>query len=167
MSEENTQVEATRGPFELADDVKADLSDMFQDMQAKMPESLKDQSIMLEAPAEPAEPAEARENEPPPAAEEAPRPVEEVVPEVVEGPGVMFTHGGVEYKLPLDAEIEVKVDGEIQKVKISDFQSGISGQKAIAQKFSLLDAERKALQKETAVWNDGVTQVQRLAEEGK
>ncbi len=65
-----------------------------------------------------------------------------------------FMAGDQEIKVPADAKITIQVDGEPVEVSLSEYQNELSGQKAIAQRFSALDRERKALEQNMAVWND-------------
>lgn len=80
---------------------------------------------------------------------------------------INFYAGEEVFRVPRDAEIEIKVDGELQKISLKDFQSGISGQKAIAQKFSALDQERKTLESKMANWNQGEQEFRQQMENGK
>lgn len=47
-----------------------------------------------------------------------------------------------------DAKIKVKVDGELQEVTIKEFKNGISGEKAIAKRFSEFDKKEKEFKAE-------------------
>jgi len=47
-----------------------------------------------------------------------------------------------------DAKISVKVDGELKEISLKEYKSGISGEKAIAKRFSEYDQKEKALKSE-------------------
>lgn len=64
----------------------------------------------------------------------------------VEGTVKIYDKNGKELAISEDAEIEILVDGESVKMSLNEFRSDMSGQKAIAQRFSALDNERKALE---------------------
>lgn len=55
-----------------------------------------------------------------------------------------------------DAKITVKVDGELQEVTIKEFKSGISGQKALARKWTEVDKVHKQNQEDIAAVNEYV-----------
>lgn len=79
---------------------------------------------------------------------------------------VKLYNGDEAVELPEDAEIEVKIDGEIHKVKLSDFQSDLSGQKAISQRFSALNAERKAIEERKQALDYAESQVHEMMNSG-
>lgn len=72
-----------------------------------------------------------------------------------------------EYAIPKDAKIRVKVDGVEQEVSIQDFANGISGQKAIAQKFSALNSEKQSFEQKTAAWTQSQQQARELLDSGQ
>tara|TARA_R110000803_G_scaffold71209_2_gene134369 strand:- start:120 stop:1256 length:1137 start_codon:yes stop_codon:yes gene_type:complete len=51
-------------------------------------------------------------------------------------------------KLEDTDEVEIKVDGELTKISVKEFKNGISGEKAIAKRFSEFDRKEKAHQAE-------------------
>lgn len=59
--------------------------------------------------------------------------------------GLDLVIDGEIYSVSKDAKLSVKVDGELQEISLQDFANGISGEKAIAQRFSAIAAEKKAL----------------------
>lgn len=74
--------------------------------------------------------------------------------------------GEREVHLGADTEIEIIVDGEPQKVKLSDFRNDLSGQQAISRRFSALDQERKALEAKVQGWNEAESRVSELLGKG-
>ena len=62
--------------------------------------------------------------------------------------------GPEQIEIPKDAKITVKVDGVEQEVSLQEFANGISGQKAISQKFSALNGEQKAFESRLQHWNE-------------
>jgi len=70
-------------------------------------------------------------------------------------------------EIPKNAMITVKVDGEEQQVSIQDYANGISGQKAIAQKFTALNGERKAFESQVQSFNEASTKAVELMQENK
>jgi len=75
--------------------------------------------------------------------------------------------GAESIEIPKDAKITVKVDGEEQEISIQEFANGISGQKAIAQKFSALNGEQKAFESRLQNWNDTSAKAAELMKENK
>ena len=55
-----------------------------------------------------------------------------------------------------DATVKVKVDGELQEISLKEFKNGISGSKAIAQKFNELDRAKKEYETEISAVNEYV-----------
>lgn len=53
-----------------------------------------------------------------------------------------------------EATISVKVDGELQEISIKDFKNGISGEKAIAQRFTEFDSKEKEFNRQMDGVND-------------
>jgi hypothetical protein len=53
-----------------------------------------------------------------------------------------------------EATISVKVDGELQEISIKDFKNGISGEKAIAQRFTEFDSKEKEFNRQMEGVND-------------
>ena len=53
-----------------------------------------------------------------------------------------------------DATVKVKVDGELQEISLKEFKNGISGSKAIAQKFTELDQAKKQYENELSSVNE-------------
>ena len=78
----------------------------------------------------------------------------------------VFIHNDNEFSIPLDAVVEVKVDGEIQEVPMKEVLNGISGQRALAQRFTALDAEKKDFQTRIDEWNEGEALVRQNFESG-
>lgn len=62
--------------------------------------------------------------------------------------------GPEQIEIPKNAKITVKVDGEEQEISLQEFANGISGQKAISQKFSALNGEQKAFEDRLQNWNE-------------
>lgn len=88
--------------------------------------------------------------------------------EVTEAPETFtISANGEDISIPVDAEIEIMVDGEPTKVKLSEFRNDLSGQKAIARRFTALDQERKAVEQKMAKWNEGEAKVRDLLDNGK
>lgn len=79
----------------------------------------------------------------------------------------VYDKSGKEVILPADAEIEIKVDGEIVRAKLSDFRNDLSGQKAISQRFSVLDAERKAVAQRKQALDAAESHVGGLMQQGR
>lgn len=78
-----------------------------------------------------------------------------------------FTSGEQEFEVPEDAEIEIKVDGEVQKVSLKEVRNGLSGQQAIAKRFSALDAKTKAVEQREAYFEQSKGRMKELLEAGK
>ena len=74
--------------------------------------------------------------------------------------------GEQELHLSEDTEIEITVDGEPTKVKLSEFRNDLSGQKAIARRFSALDQERKTLDAKIQDYSAAEQQFAQLMENG-
>ena len=53
-----------------------------------------------------------------------------------------------------EATISVKVDGELQEISIKDFKNGISGEKAIAKRFTEFDSKEKEFDRQMNEVND-------------
>lgn len=80
--------------------------------------------------------------------EEVEEPTEEVEQKASEDDVSEDESEGTEKKLSLDeldddATIMAKVDGELQEISIKEFKNGISGEKAIAKRFSEYDVKEK------------------------
>jgi hypothetical protein len=58
-----------------------------------------------------------------------------------------------------DAMIKVKVDGELQEISLKDYKNGISGEKAIAKRFSEYDRKEKEFKAEIADINNFVNEL--------
>ncbi len=65
-----------------------------------------------------------------------------------------------------DAVLSVKVDGEMQEISLKEFKSGISGQKALSQKWSEVDRVHKQNQKDIKDVNDYVNTFSSKMKEG-
>ena len=65
-----------------------------------------------------------------------------------------------------DALISVKVDGELQEISLKEFKSGISGQKAVAQKFAEVDRVHKQNQSDIKEINEYVNTFSSKMKEG-
>ena len=70
-------------------------------------------------------------------------------------------------EIPKNAKITVKVDGEDQEISMQDFANGISGQKAISQKFSALNGEQKAFDTRLNDWNTSSAKAVELMQDNK
>lgn len=75
--------------------------------------------------------------------------------------------GAEQIEIPKDAKITVKVDGEEQEVSLQEFANGISGQKAISQKFSALNGEQKAFETRLQNWNETSAKAVELMNDNK
>ena len=60
-------------------------------------------------------------------------------------------------ELPDDTKLKVKVDGELKEITLKEFKNGISGEKAIAKRFSEFDKKEKEFKKELAEINTYVS----------
>ena len=83
------------------------------------------------------------------------------------GPSIKAYSGDIVIDIPEDAEIEIKVDGEIMKVKLSDFQKDLSGQKAISKRFNLLDQAKKQVEARESEIDTGFQTIHKLVGEGQ
>jgi len=79
----------------------------------------------------------------------------------------LITADGEEVEVPADAMINIKVDGVDQQVSMQDFANGISGEKAIAQRFNMLNEDKKQFQQQTQQWNDTEKKFRGLMENGR
>ena len=79
--------------------------------------------------------------------------------------GFTFSANGEEFVLPDDAKITIPVDGQPTEITLQEFANGISGQKALQQRFSVLDNERKQVESQWNNWNDNVGQFNKIREE--
>jgi hypothetical protein len=75
--------------------------------------------------------------------------------------------GPEQIEIPKDAVISVKVDGVDQEISLQEFANGISGQKAISQKFSALNGEQKAFESRLETWNDTSAKAVELMNDNK
>lgn len=79
----------------------------------------------------------------------------------------VLTYGEKEVKIPNDAVFEVVVDGKPQEVTFQEIKNGISGEKALAQRFSALDIEKKQVGEIINDWNNNRGQFMDLMSDGK
>lgn len=86
---------------------------------------------------------------------------------VFDGPTLTFKAGDAEYELPEDATITVTVDGEDMEVPLKEIKNGLSGQKAIAKRFTALDGMRKAVEQREQYFENVKSEVLGLLEKGK
>lgn len=68
---------------------------------------------------------------------------------------------------PSGDEIEVKVNGKVEKVKLEDLKANYSGKVAYDKKFTELDKERKSFQQEKEAAYRPILEFKRLLQEGK
>lgn len=80
---------------------------------------------------------------------------------------VSFHSGDDEFQIPEDAVFTIPVDGEPTEVSLKEALSGISGQKAIAQRFTALDKVKKEVEAKETLINHTIGQASKLLEEGK
>lgn len=74
---------------------------------------------------------------------------------------------GKEMEIPADAEVEVIVDGKPEKISLQDYLNGISGQKAISRKLSLLGVEQKEVSSRLTNINSVLNGFEDLRKAGK
>lgn len=77
------------------------------------------------------------------------------------------TLAGDQLEVPADATIVLPVDGVDQEISLQDFANGISGQRAISQKFTALDQERKAFENRLNNYRENEQQVRDLMSSNK
>jgi hypothetical protein len=58
-----------------------------------------------------------------------------------------------------EATVSVKVDGELQEISIKDFKNGISGEKAIAKRFTEYDSKEKEFNRQMDGVNDYINEL--------
>lgn len=75
--------------------------------------------------------------------------------------------GDQEIVVPNNATFEIKVDGELQEVTFEEIKNGISGQKAIQQRFSIINEDRKQMEQLLSNWNTNKNQFFDFMNEGK
>lgn len=164
-------VEETTQPEQSAEDY---VRDLFNNARSNMPEEMRDHRIEAEEQRLRVERGE--RNAPEKEISELPDTVEGEVESTSEDETASedddityfsFKSGEETIQVPEDATIEIKVDGELVEVPIAEIKSGISGQKAIAQRFSALDAEKKELERQNAMWAEGRQRVSELAQNGQ
>lgn len=91
--------------------------------------------------------------------DEAPKDSEEVKADSEQDPSESDAEESGDKSLSLDemddeATISVKVDGELQEISIKDFKNGISGEKAIAKRFTEFDSKEKEFDRQMNEVND-------------
>lgn len=67
--------------------------------------------------------------------------------------------------LPDDSKIKVKVDGELQEISLKEYKNGISGEKAIAKRFSEFDRKEKEFKQEIQYINEYVADLGKTMKE--
>lgn len=107
-------------------------------------------------------------------------PIEEVAEEIAEEEAIDLSEieagekslvfknaDGTEVELSAETVITIPVDGIPTEVTMQEVLNGISGQKAISQKFTALDREKKAFEARLSQYNEGEKLVRGLMAEGK
>ena len=156
-----SEIDHTEGSADVSDDaaLNAEVDEFYNEL-AEKEESNNDELFVDDEELEELE-------EEPSEVEEMPLVRPQEVPVGVENGVKIYDRDGKEVILPEDAEIEVKIDGEIHRVKLSDYRNDISGQKAISQRFSVLDAERKAVAERKQAMDAAETHVKGLMANGR
>lgn len=63
-------------------------------------------------------------------------------------PGIKFKVGDTEQELPGDALVQVKIDGKMENVSLSDLRNGYSGQASLSKNYAQLKTEKAEFTKE-------------------
>lgn len=187
MSEENSApVESSAEPVSQAEEVRTAISDIFTE-ESKRPESVdadpgvdilntveETGNAQQETTQKVSEPKSAfydpdapdTESGPPDTSTDTPTETE-AVETVADAGEINFYVGDEAYALTDDAEIELQVDGEMVRMKLSEFRNDLSGQAAISKRFTALDQARKQVEAEGTKINQMRAETIELAENGR
>lgn len=70
------------------------------------------------------------------------------------------------FEVPLEAEIEVKIDGKVEKMKLQDVLNKASGTEAVDRRFSQLDKERKEFEFIKKTLNQHAEKIKQAGQQG-